>query len=272
MEFDRAAGVGDMWILPDWPGPPNVRAVTTTREGPSRSPYGFNVGTRCGDDPAAVAKNRVFLHEVLYLPSDPRWLQQVHGTRVVTFDSAVQYDELLPQDPETGGASQTPEPHADAAVTRSPGVVLAIQTADCLPVLLAADDGSEIAAAHAGWRGLSAGVLENTLAAMRTPPPNIIAWLGPAIAARSYEVGDEVRAAFLAHDAAAGAAFVATRPGHWSCDLYELARQRLRAAGISCIAGGGFDTSSDPRLHSYRRDGTNSGRMASLAWMLPPAS
>lgn len=259
-----------MWILPDWPRPPNVRAVTTTRDGPSRPEFGFNVGTRCGDDPAAVAKNRAFVREVLRLPAEPAWLQQVHGTRVVTLDAPTQHGDVPPpQDGKADVAGNRQEPRADAAVTRSPGVVLAIQTADCLPVLLAADDGTEIAAAHAGWRGLSAGVLENTLAAMRTPTPDIIAWLGPAIAAGSYEVGDEVREAFLSRDPVAASAFGATRAGHWSCDLYELARQRLRAAGVSCIAGGGFDTFSDPRLHSYRRDGANSGRMVSLAWIGP---
>lgn len=250
-----------MWILPDWPRPPNVRAVTTTREGPSPSGFGFNVGTRCGDEPGAVARNRTFIREVLRLPSEPCWLRQVHGTRVVTLDTPPQRDE------SEGDPIVEREPEADAAVTRSTGVVLAIQTADCLPVLLGAEDGCEIAAAHAGWRGLSAGVLENTLAAMRTPPASVIAWLGPAIAAASYEVGEEVRDAFLSHGAAATSAFSATRPGHWTCDLYELARQRLRAAGVTCIAGGGFDTFKDPRLHSYRRDGAGSGRMASLVWI-----
>jgi YfiH family protein len=250
-----------MWILPDWPRPPNVRVVTTTREGPSPSGFGFNVGIRCGDEPQAVARNRAFIREVLRLPSVPCWLRQVHGTRVVTLDAPPQRDESA-CDP-----IGEREPEADAATTRSTGVVLAIQTADCLPVLLGAEDGLEIAAAHAGWRGLSAGVLENTLAAMRTPPSRIVAWLGPAIAAGSYEIGEEVRDAFLSHDPAAASAFGATRPGHWTCDLYELARQRLRAAGVSCIAGGGFDTFTDPRLHSYRRDGAPSGRMASLIWI-----
>lgn len=247
-----------------------MRAVTTTREGPSRSAYGFNIGTRCGDDPAAVAENRSFLGEVLLLPSEPCWLQQVHGTRVITLDSPPQSEADLPQ-PERDAADRSCAgvPEADAAVTRSPGVVLAIQTADCMPVLFAAHDGCEIAAAHAGWRGLSAGVLENTLAAMHASPSDVFAWLGPAIAAESYEVGDEVREAFLAHDPAAASAFGATRPGHWSCDLYELAHQRLRDAGVSRIACGGFDTFTDPRLHSYRRDGAHSGRMASLIWMLP---
>lgn len=240
------------WINPAWPAPANVHAVVTTREGPEsvrQSPYGFNVGTRCGDDAEAVADNRAFLRDALSLPSEPRWLRQVHGIRVAI-------------EPAHG------EVEADAAVTRALGVVLAIQTADCLPVLFCAADGSEIGAAHAGWRGLSAGVLEATLAAMRAPRENIVAWLGPAIAAQSYEVGFEVREAFLAHDPAASTAFKSTRPGHGLCDLYALARQRLRAAGVSRISGGGFDTFTDARLHSYRRDGARSGRMASLVWML----
>lgn len=238
-------------IRPVWPAPTNVHAAVTTRDGPAPvrcSPYGFNVGTRCGDDPAWVARNRTFLHDMLKLPSEPCWLHQVHGTRVAV-------------------EPQASEPEADAAVSRTPGVVLAIQTADCLPVLFAADDGTEVAVAHAGWRGLSAGVLENTLAAMQTPRENIIAWLGPAIAAQPYEVGDAVRDAFLAHASEAADAFVATRPGHWRCDLYALARQRLRAAGVTRVHGGAFDTCTDPRLHSYRRDGARSGRMASLIWM-----
>lgn len=240
------------WLIPDWPAPPNVRTAVTTRQGPEpapKPPYEFNLDTRCGDDPETVARNRAFLRDAPGLPSDPRWLRQVHGTRVAVEPA---HDE----------------PEADAAISRTPGVVLAIQTADCLPVLFCADDGSEIAAAHAGWRGLSAGVLENTLHAMRTPRAGIIAWLGPAIAAKSYEVGDEVRAAFLAHDPAAARAFTATRPGHWLCDLYELARRRLRAAGVTRIFGGGMDTFTNPRLHSYRRDGANSGRMASVIMML----
>lgn len=238
------------WLIPDWPAPSNVRAVVTTRDGPEparHSPFAFNLGTRCRDDPEAVARNRAFLRDALSLPSEPQWLRQVHGTHVV---AEPQHDE----------------PEADAAVTRTPGVVLAILTADCLPVLFCADDGSEIAAAHAGWRGLSAGVLESTLTAMHVPRDRIMAWLGPAIGAKSYEVGDEVRDAFLAHDAVAAAAFTATRSGHGLCDLYQLARQRLRSADITRVFGGGFDTFTDPRLHSYRRDGTSSGRMASLLW------
>ncbi|TAM99431.1 MAG: peptidoglycan editing factor PgeF [Rhodanobacteraceae bacterium] len=244
------------WITPDWPAPANVRAVVTTRGGgevPPSSPYGFNVGARCGDAPVAVAENRALLVEALSLPSAPRWLRQVHGTHVAV-------------DPDTL------EPEADAAVTRAHGVVLAIQTADCLPVLFCSDDGSEIAAAHAGWRGLSAGVLENTLGAMRTPRVKVMAWLGPAIDAPSYEVGGEVREAFLACDSAAATVFTATRPGHWLCDLYALALQRLQRAGVAHVFRGGLDTFTDPRLHSYRRDGARSGRMASLIWVQPSAS
>jgi YfiH family protein len=240
-------------IRPDWPAATAVHALVTTRVGPEptqRSAFGFNVGTRCGDDPAAVARNREFLHDALALPSAPRWLRQVHGTRVA----------VEPQADET---------EADAAVTRTPGAVLAIQTADCMPVLFAAGDGTEVAAAHAGWRGLSAGVLEATLAAMQTPPVHALAWLGPAIAAQSYEVGDEVRTALLAHAPSAAGAFTPTRPGHWRCDLYALARQRLHAAGVTQIFGGGLDTFTDPRLHSYRRDGATSGRMVSLIWIAP---
>ncbi len=243
------------WLEPDWSAPSNVRAVLTTREGPRswpRSPFGFNVGMRCGDDPAAVAGNRALLGEALALPSPPCWLKQVHGVGVAEFD-----------------VSPRTEIEADAAITRTPGVVLAIQTADCLPVLFCSEDGTEIAAAHAGWRGLSAGVLEATLDAMQTPRANTLAWLGPAIAAQSYEVGDEVRGAFLAHAANAATAFAPTRPGHWLCNLYELAGLRLRAAGVERISGGSLDTFTDPRLHSYRRDGGQSGRMVSLVWMLP---
>jgi YfiH family protein len=245
------ADVPASWLIPDWPAPPNVHAVVTTREGLPSSPpstYGFNIGTRCGDAPEAVAENRGLLRGALSLPSEPRWLRQVHGKHVA----------VEPAHDET---------EADAAVSRTPGTVLAVQTADCLPVLFCNDDGNEIGAAHAGWRGLSASVLENTLAAMHAPRANVIAWLGPAIAAPSYEVGDEVRGAFLACDPAAASAFTATRPDHWLCDLYALARQRLQRAGVTRIFGGGFDTFTDTRLHSFRRDGATSGRMVSLIWL-----
>jgi YfiH family protein len=236
--------------------------------GDSKPPFGLlNLGARSGDDVAAVVGNRDSLQFYTDMPSSPYWLHQVHGTRVVAFGEPAAHVPFREWEPAQHQQLIDAEPEADAAISRTPGVVLAIQTADCLPVLFAADDGTEVAAAHAGWRGLSAGVLENTLAAMQTPRENIIAWLGPAIAAQSYEVGDAVRDAFLAHASEAADAFVATRPGHWRCDLYALARQRLRAAGVTRVRGGGFDTCTDPRLHSYRRDGAHSGRMASLVWL-----
>jgi YfiH family protein len=156
---------------------------------------------------------------------------------------------------------------ADAAVTGTPGVVLAILSADCLPVLLAARDGSEIAAAHAGWRGLAAGVLEATVAAMRSPAPDLVAWLGPAAGPAAYEIGEEVREAFVSRDPGAASAFIATRPGHWRVDLYALARRRLAACGVTRVHGGDRCTISEPAgFFSHRRDG-RSGRMATLAWL-----
>jgi YfiH family protein len=252
MRPDPAAAEHAAWIVPEWPAPPGVHAVTTTRDTPGPSPrsgYGFNVGTGCGDPQPIVSRNRASLRQTLSLPAEPCWLQQVHGTRVVAFDHP-----------------PPPLPEADAALTRTPGMVLAIQSADCLPVLFCSGAAAGIAAVHAGWRGLATGVLEATLDALPIPRGEIMAWLGPAIAAESYEVGDEVRDAFGSRDRAAHAAFKPTRPGHWSCDLYQLARQRLRAAGVHRIYGGSYDTFTDRRLHSARRDGRRSGRMVSLIW------
>lgn len=244
----------ESWIFPDWPAPPQVRAAITTRLGPgvSAPPFDrFNLGLRSGDAADAVTANRNALLQSLRLPAEPRWLQQVHGCEVA----------------ELGPLPGKAEPQADAAVSHIPGTVLSILTADCLPVLFCADDGGEIGAAHAGWRGLAGGVLEATLGQMITPSSRLLAWLGPCIGAASYEVGAEVRAAFVAHDAAAAGCFVATRPGHWLCDLAGLARQRLAAAGVARIHGGGFDTFADARFYSYRRDGARSGRFASLVWL-----
>ncbi len=242
-----------------WPAPPDVHALTTLRGpvGDSAAPFDrFNLGLRCGDDAAIVQGNRLMLEKGLELPSPPRWLRQVHGTGVVHFDA-----------PSPAPEAALDEPEADAAVTRTPGVVLAILTADCLPVVFSARDGSEIAIAHAGWRGLAAGVLEATTSAMRTPPGHVIAWLGPAAGAGAYEVGDDVREAFLRQDRDAATAFVATRPGHWHVDLYALARQRLAGAGVTQVHGGGLCTISDPRrFFSHRRDGRG-GRMATLVYM-----
>lgn len=243
------------WIDADWPAPPGVRGLTTLRsgDGVSRPPFDrLNLGLRCGDEPADAWRNRALLTQWLALPSAPHWLQQVHGTGVVRFDAPP-------------GAGE--EPVADAAVTGTPGVVLAILSADCLPVLLAARDGSEIAAAHAGWRGLAAGVLEATVAAMRSPAPGLVAWLGPAAGPAAYEIGEEVREAFVSRDPGAASAFIATRPGHWRVDLYALARRRLAACGVTRVHGGDRCTISEPAgFFSHRRDG-RSGRMATLAWL-----
>jgi YfiH family protein len=244
----------DPWIFPDWPAPPQVHAAVTTCAGPgiSAPPFArFNLGLRSGDAIDAVLANRNALQQSLGLPAAPRWLRQVHGIQVA----------------QLGPLATADEPQADAAVSHLPGTVLSILTADCLPVLFCADDGSEIGAAHAGWRGLVGGVLEATLAELHAPRARLLAGLGPCIGAASYEVGEEVRAAFVAHDAAAAACFAPTRPGHWRCDLAALARQRLRAAGLERIHGGGFDTFTDPRCYSYRRDGARSGRFASLIWL-----
>ena len=273
------------WIDADWPAPPGVRALTTTRHGlgVSRPPFDdFNLGSRCGDHADAVIENRRQLEAALQLPSPPRWLKQVHGIEVVRFElplplagegwgeggvlSAI--EESTPPQPSPAFAGEG-EVQADAAITATPGVVLAILTADCLPVVFAARDGCEIAAAHAGWRGLAAGMLEATVAAMATPASRLMAWLGPAAGPDAYEVGSEVFDAFVSRDRAAEAAFLPTRPGHWNVDLFRLARMRLAAAGIADghVHGGGLCTISDPqRFFSHRRDGRG-GRIATLAWM-----
>jgi len=238
-------------IRPDWPAPSRVRALFTTRDGGvSRGPYaGLNLGTHVGDDPVAVAENRRRLVASEGLPGQPLWLEQVHGTEVVVASD-------LPASP----------PRADAAVTRQPGLVLSVMTADCLPVLLCDIDGQVIATAHAGWRGLCDGVLEQAVAAMQLEPQRLQAWLGPAIGPLAFEVGPEVRAAFLARDPAADSAFVA-RGDKYLANLYQLARQRLRACGLSAIYGGDDCTFSQPaRFYSYRRDG-QTGRMAGLIWL-----
>ena len=244
----------DTWIFPDWPAPSRVQAAITTRHGPgiSAPPFErFNLGQNSGDTTDAVATNRSALQQALGLPAAPRWLHQVHGINVA----------------ELGPLPSPDKPQADAAVSHIPGTVLSILTADCLPVLFCADDGSGIGAAHAGWRGLAAGVLEATLTQLHAPRERLLAWLGPCIGVASYEVGEEVRAAFVASDGAAANCFVPTRPGHWQCDLAGLARRRLAAAGVTRIHGGGFDTFSDARFYSYRRDGARSGRFASLIWL-----
>jgi YfiH family protein len=238
------------YLLPDWPAPEEVRAAFTLRSGGvSVAPYDMlNVGVHVGDAPEAVEENRARVLQALELPNDPVWLEQVHGIDVSHLDQA----PLVTR--------------ADAAVTHSPEHVCAIQVADCLPVLFAACDGSAVGAAHAGWRGLAAGVLETTVRALAVDPSQLLAWMGPAIGPKHFEVGAEVREAFLANDAQAAEAFVANERGRWQCDLYALARRRLEAIGISSISGGGWCTYDDPsRFFSYRRDG-QCGRMAALIW------
>lgn len=252
----------------DWPAPPGVQAFTTLRRGlnvgVSAPPFDtFNLGkhrSAVGDDPQAVATNRAALRWVGQLPSPPHWLSQVHGVQVERFDAPVLAST------EEDQTHMQPQPEADAAVTSAAGTVLAILTADCLPVIFASRDGDEVGAAHAGWRGLAAGVLEATVAEMKTPAERLIAWLGPAAGPQAYEIGEEVRTAFVDTDPSAAAAFVATRPGHWRVDLYALARRRLAAVGVIAVHGGGLCTLSDPdRFYSHRRDACT-GRMATLVW------
>jgi YfiH family protein len=242
-------------LLPaEWPAPPGVHVATTTRRGGmSRGPYAsLNLGAHVGDDPGHVARNRALVRA--RLPGDPYWLEQVHGTAVA----------------EPG--RDLGVPLADAAVTRSPGVVLAAMTADCLPVAFAVEDGSAIAIAHAGWRGLAAGVLEATVARLAVAPERLLAHLGPAIGAAWYEVGDEVREAFVARDPQASAAFHAAGPAKWYADLYALARRRLAALGLVRVHGGEHCTFTDhARFFSFRRDGVT-GRMATLVWIARPGA
>lgn len=239
------------WIHPDWPAPKNVRALSTTRAGGvSTGVYAsLNLAEHVGDVPASVSENRARLQAHLG-GVRPGWLQQVHGTRVARFDGAA-----------------VDEP-ADASVTGVRGEACVIMTADCLPVLLCDAKGTQVAAAHAGWRGLSAGVLEATLRAMDTDPGKTLAWCGPAIGPKAYEVGEEVRRVFVAHDTAASAAFQpGGSAGKWWCNLYMLTHQRLTAAGVERIYGGGYCTYMDQeRFFSYRRAG-ECGRMATLVWL-----
>lgn len=248
--------MGGEWIVPDWTVPAHVGAAVSTRLGPgiSKAPFErLNLGLRSGDESAAVRANRQALAEALDLPAAPLWLHQVHGTAVA----------------EGEGEPGSIEPEADGAVAHGPGKVLAILTADCLPALFVSADGHAIGAAHAGWRGLAAGVLERTVE--RMGGGSVQAWLGPAIGQPSFEVGEEVRAAFVDVDSRAASAFIANRPGHWLCDIYALARLRLDSVGVTQVSGGGFDTRTDERLYSYRREGARSGRFASLIWTKPSA-
>ena len=251
----RFADAGYDWIVPAWHAPSRVHAFVTTRNGGvSRgASASLDVGHASldgmlADERGAVVENRRRVQA--FLPSAPVWLSQVHGHDVAIM----------------GANKNAPPPRADAAVTRETNVVLAVRVADCMPVLFADRDASVVAAAHAGWRGLASGVLENTLSAMDCDPAEIVAWLGPAIGREAFEVGADVRDAFVGRDPGADSAFAAKSPGKWLCDLEALARMRLAQAGVRSVAGGGLCTYSDrTRFFSYRRDGAT-GRMAAFIW------
>ena len=236
-------------IIPDWPAPKHVHALQTTRNGGfSATPYAsLNLGDHVGDAPLTVERNRMLLHSLL--PSEPVWLKQVHGTVVVN------------------AAQATCWPEADAIVSSRPGAVCVVMTADCLPLLLCDEQGSMVGAAHAGWRSLCNGVIEQTVRAMNVPPNTLMAWLGPAIGPQAFEVGEEVRAAFIARQQETAAAFVPGISGKWLADIYQLARLRLNAIGISRIYGGELCTHTDSkRFFSYRRDGVT-GRMGTFIYL-----
>lgn len=260
--FAAYSGVAPRLIHPDWPAPQMVGSVQTTRTGGvSLPPYAsFNLGAHVGDAPEAVRHNRALLQSLL--PAVPIWLEQTHSAEVVELSAALRLAGAAP-------------PRADAAVCRAPGMVCAIMTADCLPVLFCDREGKAVAAAHAGWRGLLAGVLENTAAAMRLAPERLLAWFGPAIGPNAFVVGEEVRAAFIAQNPAADAAFREAAPQNtrdaaerkYHANLYHLARQRLYRLGVTRVFGGNFCTfCDDSRFFSWRRD-RQTGRTASLIWI-----
>ncbi|AQW70017.1 peptidoglycan editing factor PgeF [Pseudomonas parafulva] len=244
------SGLTQSLLTPDWPAPASVRACVTTRQGGvSLPPFDtFNLGDHVGDDPAAVAQNRLRLSGEFDI--QPAWLKQVHGLAVVNADP-----------------SRVVE--ADASWTDRPGIACTVMTADCLPVLFCDQAGTQVAAAHAGWRGLAGGVLEATLDRLDVPPAQVLVWLGPAIGPQAFEVGLEVRDAFTAVHPEAARAFVdGERPGKLMADIYALARIRLAARGVTAVYGGGLCTVSDERFFSYRRT-PQGGRFASLVWLAP---
>jgi len=237
-------------IEPDWPAPARVHAFVTTRAGGvSGGEFAsLNLGERAGDTAQNVARNRAIVRE--HLPAEPRWLEQVHGAHVV----------------ELGGAMPA-SPRADAAVSGTAGAVAVVLTADCMPLFLANRDGSRVGLAHAGWRGMASGVIENAVVALDAAPANVLAWMGPTIGPDAFEVGPEVRAAFVAVDRRAEDAFRPHKPGKYMADLYALARQRLARAGVAAVFGGGFCTYHDAeRFFSYRRVKA-SGRMGAFIWI-----
>lgn len=245
------------WIIPDWPAPATVKALVTTRiGGHSRGAYeGLNLGSHVGDDPETVEANRAWLRQQAGLSTDPVWLTQVHSKTCL----------------DLSGVSPADAPEADASTTRVPGQVCAILTADCLPVILCSEDGATVGAAHAGWRGLLSGVIEATAESMAQPGASLMAWLGPAIGPSAFEVGAEVREAFVAEDAASATAFTRhpETAGKWLCDIYALARLRLARMGIHRVSGGDRCTYRESaHFFSYRRE-KQTGRMATLIWIEP---
>lgn len=243
--------MAQMWIEADWPAPPGVRAGQTLRSGGvSQPPFdSLNLATHVDDATAAVATNRQRVRDTLELIAEPQWLQQVHGIRVAGLPAAER------------------EPEADAAWTSQRGVPCAVLTADCLPVLFSALDGTAVAAAHAGWRGLANGVLEATISAMPAAPRKLQAWLGAAIGPNAFEVGPEVRACFVDQDAVFAACFRPGRGDRWMADIYALARARLERAGVTAIYGGHRCTYNEPDVWFSFRRAPRCGRMASLIWI-----
>lgn len=241
------------WIVPDWPAPPRVRAFVTTRAGGvSGGEYeSLNLGASSGDAPENVARNRAIVRAAL--PGEPAWLAQVHGTDVADLDAP----------------APAQAPRADAAVTSTPGRVAVVLTADCMPLFLAERAGRRVAVAHAGWRGMAAGVIESAVRALGAAPDRLCAWMGPAIGPGAFEVGPEVKEAFERADPAAASAFAPGRPGRHMADLYALARRRLERAGVREVHGGGFCTYGEAgRFFSYRR-APKSGRMGAFIWIEP---
>lgn len=242
--------------------PANVQAITTLRTGGvSRSDFAeYNLALHVGDDPQAVKVNREKLSSALALPAEPVWLDQVHSNMVLNLDRSGDVEQ-----PATVG--KTTGMQADASVTRHQGVVCAVMTADCLPLFFCNRNGTEIAIAHAGWRGLHAGIISNTVKAMRSPTDEILVSLGPAIGAQAFEVGEEVRQAFTTKSGCNESAFVASRKGHYLCDIYQLARIELQSLAITKIAGGEYCTyQQDQKFYSFRRQ-QRTGRMVSLIWI-----
>ncbi len=247
--------MGVAWLRPQWPAPAAVCALSTLRAGGvSAAPYAsLNLAAHVGDVPEAVAENRRRLRAAADLPAEPAWLSQVHGAEIADLDA--------------GAAAGAAAGQADGAVTRTPGRVCAILAADCLPILFATESGDAVAAAHAGWRGLAGGVIEAAVRSLAVAPRSLLAWLGPAIGPRHFEIGPDVRDELLRGDPRAGAAFTENARGRYLADLYVLARRRLARLGVERVYGGGECTfSSSDKYFSHRRDGPT-GRQATLIWL-----